>query len=174
MDDKNKKVEFEIKNFFRANNKLVSSQVSTFVPVLCSENCTLGLLKTKLTSYKINSVVKKITAIDYSLFAREVVYTNEDIDIVKEYVVKEVFPDIILMPCYGNKGLMWQDIAGRKRDTPARFAFPSFLEIDEMSAMLPVLGKYRWEICRTIQGVKWNDIRDKSLTSEYQDYKRLY
>ncbi len=174
VDDIDKKVEFEIKNFFRANNKLVSSQVSTFVPVLCSENCTLGMQKTKLTSYKINSVVKKVTATDYSLFAREVVYTNEELDIVKEYVVKEVFPDVILMPCYGNKGLMWQDIAGRKRDTPARFAFPTFLEIDEMSAMLPVLGKYRWEICRTIQGVKWNDIRDKSLTSEYQDYIQFY
>lgn len=173
-DDIDKKVEFEIKNFFRANNKLVSSQVSTFVPVLCSDNCTLGLLKNKLTSYKLNSVVKKITAIDYSLFAREVVYTNEELDIAKEYVVKEVFPDIILMPCYGNKGLMWQDIAGRKRDTPARFAFPSFLEVDEMTAMLPILGRYRWEICRTIQGVKWNDIRDKSLTSEYQDYIQFY
>lgn len=174
IDDVDKKVEFEIRNFFRANNKLVSSQVSTFVPILCSDSCILGLQKTKLTSYKLNSVIKKVMAIDYSLFAREVVYSNEKANIVKEYVMKEVFPDIILMPCYGNKGLMWQDISGRKRDTPARFAFPSFLEIDEWSAMLPVLGRFRWELCRTIQGVKWNDIRDKSLTSEYQDYIQFY
>ena len=28
--------------------------------------------------------------------------------------------------------------------------------------MVETTGRYRWEICRKIQGVHWNDIRDKS------------
>ena len=174
LRDMGNKVSFEIRNFFRTNHKLVSTNVSTFVPILHEESCALSLAETKLTKYKINSTVRKIMDIDFSLFARQVVYTNEALDISKDYVIKEVYPDVIIMPCYGDKGVMWQDISGRKRDTPARFVFPAFLEKDTEAAMLPVLGKYRWEICRTIQGVKWNDIRDKSLTSEYQDYIQFY
>ena len=36
------------------------------------------------------------------------------------------------------------------------------------------MGSYRWEICRKIQGVYWNDIREKSLTAEYCDYLQFY
>ena len=33
---------------------------------------------------------------------------------------------------------------------------------------------YRWEICRTVQGNYWNDVREHSLTSEYCDYVQFY
>jgi hypothetical protein len=40
--------------------------------------------------------------------------------------------------------------------------------------MVETMGRYRWEICRKEQGVYWNDIREKSLTSEYCDYIQFY
>ena len=40
--------------------------------------------------------------------------------------------------------------------------------------MIDVVGKYRWEICRKIQGVRWNDISEPSLTSEYYDFLEFY
>lgn len=174
QDDRDKKLEYEINNFFKTNNRLVSTNVTTFFPILCSDKINMGVAKTKLTKYRINSAIKKIIAIDYSVFSREVLYTNKALGIEKDYIIKEVFPDIILMPNYGDKGVMWQNIAGRKRDTSARFVFPAFLEVEEFGAMLPVIGRFRWEMCRTIQGVKWNDVRERSLTSEYQDYIQFF
>ena len=61
---------------------------------------------------------------------------------------------------------MWQETSGVKSDTPGRFMFPIFTmsEVDDL--MIHVMGAFRWEMCRKIQGVHWNDILDKSLTAE--------
>ena len=52
--------------------------------------------------------------------------------------------------------------------------FPIFTAVDLDDMMVETTGRYRWEICRKIQGVHWNDIRDKSLTAEYCDYIQFY
>ena len=39
---------------------------------------------------------------------------------------------------------------------------------------IKVCGRFRWELCRTIQGATWNDVKVKSLTSEYVDYIQFY
>ena len=61
-----------------------------------------------------------------------------------------------------------------RRDTSARFLFPIFTAVDIDDMMVDTVGRYRWEICRKIQGVHWNDIREKSLTAEYCDYLQFY
>ena len=40
--------------------------------------------------------------------------------------------------------------------------------------MIRLTGEYRWEMCKRIQGIRWNDITDRSLTSEYFDYVQFY
>ena len=45
-------------------------------------------------------------------------------------------------------------------------------DIDEQ--LVETVGRFRWEICRREQGDYWNDIREKSLTSEYCDYIQFY
>ena len=69
---------------------------------------------------------------------------------------------------------MWQETSGVKSDTPGRFMFPIFTmsEVDDL--MIHVMGAFRWEMCRKIQGVHWNDILDKSLTAEYCSYIQFY
>jgi hypothetical protein len=81
---------------------------------------------------------------------------------------------MILMPCCGTKGSMWQETSGVKTDTPARFMFPMFFGGDLDELMVELMGRYRWEICRRVQGVYWNDIRERSLTAEYCDYLQFY
>ena len=69
---------------------------------------------------------------------------------------------------------MWQETARVKNDTPARFMIPIFTGSDLNELMIELIARYRWEICRKIQGVRWNDIREHSLTSDYYDYLQFY
>ena len=40
--------------------------------------------------------------------------------------------------------------------------------------LIKVFGRFHWELCRSIQGTAWNNIKYKSLTSEYVDYIQFY
>jgi hypothetical protein len=44
--------------------------------------------------------------------------------------------------------------------------------IDDL--LIRTFGRFRWELCRTMQGSSWNNIQYKSLTSEYADYIQFY
>ena len=86
----------------------------------------------------------------------------------------EILPDIILMPNAGTKAMMWQETAGVKTDTPARFMFPIFTAVDVDDLMLETIGRYHWEMCRKVEGIRWNDVRERSLTAEYCTYIQFY
>ena len=83
-------------------------------------------------------------------------------------------PDVILLPNIGQRGMMWQEVGSVSRESSARFLFPILSVADIDAGMLDVIGKYRWEICRKMQGVRWNDITEPSLTAEYYDYLEYY
>lgn len=169
-----RKVQYEIENLFACVNRLLATKATMFVPVLHKDICADRLYQLKMTPYKINTAVKKVLEVDFSVFSREIMYTNPEAGITKDYIIKDVYPDVILFPCYGVRAVMWQDISGKKRDSEGRFVFPALFDGDEYAAVVGLLGRFRWELCKTIQGVKWNDIRIKSLTSEYQDYIQFY
>jgi hypothetical protein len=121
-----------------------------------------------------NSELNALLNIDYSVFYREIMYVNNEKGIEKEYVMKQVFPDIILMPTVGYNGVMWQEISEKRKSKEGRFIFPIFTETTLKDLLIKVLGRFRWELCRTIQGSAWNNIKYKSLTSEYSDYIQFY
>ena len=173
-EDVEAKLEYEIKNIFSYNHRLLASQISAFVPILCSDLCSGSLDRNFLSKDKVNSAIRRLIQIDYSLFYRESLYVNEEEGIKKEFIMEEVFPDIILFPVYGDKGIMWQEISGRKRNSKGRFLFPQFLETNLDAALIKLAGRFRWELCRTIQGASWNNIQYKSLTSEYSDFIQFY
>ncbi len=174
LTDQKKKVEYEVQNMFRMNNRTVNGQITSFVPVLHKDMWSSNIEKFYVTPGKIVETMEAIMKIDYSVFDRELLYTNQEKNIVKEYIIKRVYPDIVLMPTIGLNGIMWQEISGKRRDTPARFLLPSFTEINLKVLLTKVFGRYRWELCRTIEGAAWNDIQHKSLTSEYSDYLQFY
>ncbi len=172
--DYDERLHYEIQNLFRYNHRLVNGQLSIFVPFLYEELLGGDLERSFLSKAKVQAAVDKLRGMDFSLFYREFLYMNKELGIEKEYRVAEVLPDIILFPTMGSKSILWQDISCRRRDTPGRFLFPLFAEVSVDDLMIRVCGRYRWELCRTIQGAAWNNIQIKSLTSEYTDYLMYY
>lgn len=168
------KVKFEIQNMFISGNRVTYGRVTTFCPVLSENDMINSVDKMLVTAQKIEEALDKIRKVDFSVFYREIIFTDSDKGINREMIMKEVLPNIILMPNPGTRAMMWQETAGVKRDTPARYMFPIFTAVDLDDMMVETTGRYRWEICRKIQGVHWNDIRDKSLTAEYCDYIQFY
>lgn len=174
MEDRKLKVQFEIQNMFVSGNRATYGKPSTFCPILGEYDLINSADKMLVTAQKIEEALNKVRKIDYSAFYREVQFSDPEHGINREPVMKEVLPDIILMPNAGTRAMMWQETAGARRDTPARFLFPVFTAVDIDDMMTETIGRYRWEICRRIQGVYWNDIREKSLTAEYCDYLQFY
>lgn len=172
--DTKEKVMYEINNMLTYNNRVVSGQATVFVPVLHAETFLNTVRKARVTAMNINAAVNRVTQVDFGAFYRQTMYTDPAKHIEKEYIMVEVFPDIILLPTYGTSGIMWQDITGRNRTSAGRFLLPAFCDANLEDIILRLIGKFRWELCRTIQGVQWNDIKTKSLTSEYMDYLQFY
>lgn len=168
------KVEFEIDNIFRSGGKITSGSVITFCPILDEENLQVEPRHMLVTATVLREAIEMIRSIDYSLFYREVLFNDEAHGIPKEYINQEVLPDIILLPNVGNKAMMWQPTGDARNNTPARFLFPIMTLSDVTDMMIENCGRYRWEICRKIQGTRWNDISQPSLTSEYSDYIQYY
>lgn len=168
------KFEYEIQNMFRVNHRLMFSQATAFVPFLFTECCTSSIDRSYLSKDKVNASVQRLRHIDFSVFYREALYAKEDNAFTKEFIQEEVYPDIIMFPGYGNKGVMWQEISGRRRNSKGRFLLPVFMEGELDANMIKLFGRFRWELCRTIQGSAWNNIQIKSLTSEYSDFVQFY
>ena len=169
-----KRVIFEIDNMFKSASKMTSLHVTTFVPFFSQKNLSKPLDKTILDFESIHKTLNVIRAIDYSLFYRQTVFTAPEIGIDKEFIQVEVLPDIILMPCIGGRGAMWQEITGAKRTTPGRFILPIMQEEELTKIMLKLCGDFRWELCKRVQGARWNDLSERSLTSDYVDYIDSY
>ena len=172
--DQLKKVEFEIRNMFMTNNRITYGRITTFCPVLHSKDFMRSIDQLIVSAMTINAAIDEIRELDYSCFYREVFFASPKYGIDRTEIMKEVLPDLILMPNIGSRAMMWQETAGVKKDTPARFIFPVMTTNELSDMMLETIGRYRWEICRKILGVRWNDIREKSLTSEFYDYIQFY
>lgn len=172
--DQLKKVEFEIRNMFMTNNRITYGRITTFCPVLHNKDFMRSIDQLIVSAMTINAAIDEIRELDYSCFYREVFFASPKYGVERTEIMKEVLPDVILMPNIGSRAMMWQETAGVKKDTPARFVFPVMTTSELYDMMLETIGRYRWEICRKILGVRWNDIREKSLTSEFCDYIQFY
>ena len=174
LADMQKKVEYELANMFPSVNKMTFGRVSSFCPLFSAHNLLKRPDAALVTPGELTKILSDIVGIDYSVFYREYIYTNTAAGIPKETLHLEVMPDMILMPNIGTRGVMWQEIEGRKRSTPARMLLSAFYLEDLRSAVIRLAGEYRWEMCKRIQGARWNDVSERSLTSEYFDYVQFY
>lgn len=174
LADLQKKVEYELANMFPSVNKMTFGRVSSFCPLFSAHNLLKRPDAALVTPTELTKILSDIVGIDYSVFYREYIYTNTAAGIPKEMLHLEVMPDMILMPNIGTRGVMWQEIEGRKRSTPARMLLSVFYLEDLRSAVIRLAGEYRWEMCKRIQGARWNDVSERSLTSEYFDYVQFY
>lgn len=174
LADKHQKLHFEIQNMFKTVNRITYGRVTTFCPLLSEHNILRPLKNIFLTPEAVHAALNRIRDIDYSCFYRETIFSDSKVGINREYVQKEVLPHVLLMPNVGIRGSLWQEISGSRRDTPARMMLSIFPTEDIGDILTKLCGEFRWELCKRIQGVHWNDVTDRSLTSEYSDYIQFY
>ncbi len=168
------RLNFEIHNLFALGNKMTFGRISSFVPVFDVQNVLRPLDSAYLTSARINDYYKMIRSVDYGVFCRQAVYSNTEIGITQLYYADDITPYMILMPNIGSRASLWQEIEGKKRSTPARLVVSIFNTENTDECMIKLFGEFRWEMCKTEQGVHWNDVTDPSLTSMYCDYLQFY
>lgn len=172
--DQMNKLHYEISNMFTSVNKITFGRVTTFCPLLSEHNILKPLHSICQTPETVNKAINELRKIDFSCFYRETIFSDPGIGINSETVHKEVLPYVILAPNIGTRGCLWQEISSSRRDTPARMMMSIFL-MEDINDIIPKLaGEFRWELCKRIQGVHWNDVSDRSLTSEYCDYVQFY
>ena len=168
------RLNFEIHNLFALGNKMTFGRISSFVPVFDVQNVLRPLDLAYLTAARINDYYKMIRSVDYGAFCRQAVYSNTEIGITQLYYADDITPYMILMPNIGSRAALWQEIEGKKRSTPARLVVSIFNTENTDECMIKLFGEFRWEMCKTEQGVHWNDVTDPSLTSMYCDYLQFY
>jgi len=174
LNDSGEKLKFELENIFPIVNKLTFGRITTYCPLFSDNNVQRGLEASLVTPDLIKTMINEIRTVDFSAFYRETMYSNPEIGVPKETIHVEIIPEVILMPNVGIRGIMWQDIEGRKRTTPGRMFMPLFMLNDLKTLLVTLTGEFRWEMCKRVQGIRWNDVTDASLTSEYCDYLQFY
>lgn len=173
LEDNLGKVMYELENMFPVVNKVTHGHFKTFCPVFIEENVVKNLESTLLTPYRLNEAVEKILTVDFSAFYRSFLFTDEKVGL-KETIDVDVRPDFILMPNVGCSGICWQEIEGMQRSTPGRMMISAFHMENLEKTLVQMIGDFRWELCRRVQGMRWNDVTEHSLTSDYYDYVMFY
>lgn len=174
LGDREKMVLFELQSVFPSINKITFGRISSFCPVFSEHNILKDLDASLVSVEHVQEAFRHIRSVDFSAYYRDTIYTNSELGIAKEYIGVEVLPDIILMPNMGIRGVMWQEIEGRKRTTPARMMVSIFHMEDLTNILIRLTADFRWEMCKRVQGPRWNDVTEPSLTSEYFDYIQFY
>lgn len=174
LDSRIDRLKFEIKNMFSTGNRVTFGRITTFVPVFDKDNVNRTLDQSYVTAAAVEDTLNKIRSIDFRAFCRQSVFSNPEIGINSFFLDAEVLPYVILMPNIGSRASLWQEIDSKKRTTPARMILSIFHTEDLTDTCTRLVAEFRWEMCKTEQGVHWNDITDPSLTSMYCDYLQFY
>jgi len=174
LSDVEGKLLFEMEHVLPIVNKITFGRMSTYCPLFSDANVQRKLETSLVKPQMLKQTLDEIRSIDFSAYTRETLYSNPEIGVPKESVHMEFLPDFILMPNVGTRGAMWQEIEGRKRATPSRMFLPLFLMSEIKPLVIRLTAEFRWEMCKRIQGARWNDMSDPSLTSEFFDYLQFY
>jgi hypothetical protein len=169
-----KRLDFEIHNLFALGNRMTFGRISSFVPVFDELNVLRPLDMAYQTAAKVNGYFDMIRGIDYGVFCRQALYSKPEIGVTQVYYADDITPYMILMPNIGSRACLWQEIEGKNRRTKARMLVSILNTENTEEAMIKLFGEFRWEMCKTEQGVHWNDVTDPSLTSMYCDYLQFY
>lgn len=174
LQDNVAKVNFELENMFTRGCKITSGRPSVYCPALSEHQFIRQPEDALLYPDQIIKQIDAIRAADYTVFARKSLTVLSEKENIHDFFNVEILPDIILMPVVGMRGAMWQEIVGRNRLTPARMMLPIFQLEDLEKIVIRMVGEYRWEMCKRVQGARWNDVTDPSLTSLYYDFLQFY
>ncbi|MCL2221938.1 MAG: hypothetical protein FWC20_07210 [Oscillospiraceae bacterium] len=174
LADQEEKLKYEMENCFPVVNRVTFGNPTRFCPTFSDHNVVRDLEKTLVTAADVENIINEVRNTDFSAFYRDIGFTDQKLGITGESISLEVVPNIVLMPNVGLRGSMWQEIEGRIRTTPGRMFLPVFLENELAPTVIKLVADFRWEMCKRVQGSRWNDMTDPSLTSYFCDYLQFY
>ncbi len=174
LKDLKEKVRFEIRNLFALGSRMTFGRVTSFLPIFDGQNLYRTASDALLTPGKVRAVLDELRKDDYSLFCREHVMGGQELGISNFMYRQEILPYIILLPEIGGGSALWQEMEGKKRTTPGRMLLPVLDTESLADQMLKLCGEFHWEICKSEQGIHWNDVTDPSLTALYCDYLQFF
>lgn len=174
LRDRGQMVMFELQNMFRHASKICSGRILNYCPIFCDYQILRSPKEDIVDARILKEAIDSVRNIDFSIFYRETVCVYSKKENIHDRIHVEVKPRFVLLPVVGSRGSMWQEIEGRDKLTAARMMLPVF-DVDSLEkAILRMFAEYRWEMCKRIQGARWNDVTDPSLTSLYYDYLQFY
>lgn len=174
LDDRKAKTKFEMDNMVARANKMTYGSVFTYVPVFYEGVTLRPLEECLLTVTKVRAAIDAVRNIDYGCFYRRAFTSYPEMKVNRFDYDMEVLPYVILMPNAGSRGILWQEIEGHRRTTPAHMVISIMHTEDLGDAIMNMCAQFRWEMCKRMQGVHYSDITDPSLTAEYYNYLQFY
>ncbi|MEJ5360917.1 MAG: cyclic nucleotide-binding domain-containing protein [Spirochaetota bacterium] len=165
--DNVQKVIYEINHRIATASSVCSGSTATSFPILTSMNMRGSISHYYVSKKKLESIVNALRDVDFSVFYRE---TAVMIGNTKELIKEEIVPYFILLPSFGTKTMLWQELDGTNRRTRGRIVVPILFMGDMMPTMAHTFATFRWELNRTIMGGMWADPIEGGLTGAYFDY----
>lgn len=169
-NDPLKKVDYEIQNMLQSVVGICAGSRSNAFPILTSYMIKGNPESFYMSKRKIEETIKELLTIDYSAFYRETVTRLNEPVLFEE----EVLPYFIIIPSFGTKTMMWQEIVGNNKRSRARIVIPAFFMGDLRRSLAHSIASFRWEICRSMQGAMWADPVEGGLTGAYYDYVQFF
>ena len=174
LDDTKAMASFELHNMITGANKMTYGSIFSFIPAFYAQSVSRPLENCLVTAQRATDELNHVRSIDFGCFYRPAYATYPQLKINRFDYNQEILPYIVLMPNYGSRGVMWQEIEGRKRTTPAHMVVSILHSEDLFDTFIKMCAQFRWEMCKRIQGVHYSDISEPSLTSEYCNYLQFY
>lgn len=174
QNDRKEMIHFELSNMVATANPMTHGSIYSFIPAFSAGTVVKPLDGSFASPKIIHGVIDKIREIDFGCFYRPAFVSYPELKINRFDYDVEILPYVILMPNFGSRGILWQDIEGRRRTTPARMVLSIFHAADFDNTIVKMCAQFRWEMCRRVQGVHYSDITDPSLTAEYGNYLQFY
>ncbi|MFW5808268.1 MAG: hypothetical protein ACOCWH_04355, partial [Spirochaetota bacterium] len=170
-DDPAEKIRYEIENMVNSTTSVCSGSRSTAFPILTSHLVSGDPSSYIVTKSQVEQVFNEIRSMDYSLFYRETVLKIDD---NREIIEEEILPYIILLPTYGTKTMMWQELTGTNKRSRARIVVPGLFVGDLKKELMHAFAVFRWELTRTLKGGLWADPVEGGITGAYSDYLQFF
>lgn len=171
LEDPTAKVEFEIHNMLASTVSTCSGSRSSAFPIFSDKLIAGDLSRLHVSKTMVEKKIKELLSIDYSAYYRETVFKHED---SREVILEEVKPFFILLPSYGTKIMMWQELSGTNKRSRARIVIPRFYMGNLFEDLAHATAVFRWELNRTMKGGMWADPVEGGLTGFYSDYVQFY
>lgn len=164
----------EIEGLTKMGQRLAFGRMAGYFPMLHSDMFTGDLGKALVTNERIESSLKRILAVDHTAFHREIVYHQPERGIVQQLIMKQVLPDIILVPTFGKRGVMWQELTGRQSASAGRFVLPAMCGEDLDLILIDLVAKFRWYISKSVSSSMRKEASSMSLYNDYTAYLQFY